>query len=361
MKNALFISVSIFLALILTFIAGEITLRVWDYSKGVTPRYTHNMVENLARPNGYFNYDLQPDVTFFYDSKNPKKFSINRWGFRSPEYDPIKPKNTIRIFFLGGSSTFDPYVSDENTWTNLTGEILSKHTDKTIEAINAGKYGFGSHEIFGLFYHRILRHSPDMIVLYSALNDTHRKLSPYYGADDGPQLYGNPFLSIFNNHSAFFTWLDVRIRHFSWGPKFLKEIYTSILPSYTYYKKPGPEHENFVANEDRRLKYMQKQFKKNIKNIINIAQNRDIKVMISTQLIKKTRRVAEPANAMLAESLVKIAHEKNVPLLDLFNLEVTDKLEEELLQTYVHLTPKGCEFLSEKMAEKILTSNSLNL
>ena len=122
MRKLLFWVILIFIVITITIAGGEIILRVYDKIKGVTPPYTHNLPECIAVPNGYFNYDLAPNLKIVYDSHNPRKFSINKWGFRSPDYDPVKPKGTTRIFCFGGSSTFDPYVSDEQSWAFLLGK-----------------------------------------------------------------------------------------------------------------------------------------------------------------------------------------------------------------------------------------------
>lgn len=361
MRKLLFYLTTALIFFFTTFLFCEIGLRTWDNLKGVSPLYTHNFVENIAVPNGYFNFDIKPNITFLFDSKNPKKYSFNRWGFRAPEYDPIKPKNTIRMFFFGSSPTFDPYVSNEYSWTYLTGKKLSKRTKKSIEAINAGRYGYTSHEIFGLFYHRVLRHSPDLIILYLTVADADRKLSPYYGADDGPQIYGNPLLAMLRNRSAFFTWADFKLRHTNIFPGFINMLYKTVLPSNTYLKKPPQEHVDFISEKDRMLVYGIKLFKKNINTIINVAQDNNVKVLIATQLFKKEFRTKRPHLDLFTKSLRTISQEQNIPILDMYKLKLDNQLENQIMQTSHHLSPDGCEFLSGHMAEAISKSNLIDL
>ena len=133
---------------------GEVLLRGWDWYHGVTSPYTHNLPESIAIPNGYFNFDLQPNLSVVYDSASPRRISINRWGFRGGDYDPVKPAGVKRIFTFGGSSTFDPFVPDEQTFTYLLGEELSERIGTRVESVNAGRYGYTTWEILGLLYQR---------------------------------------------------------------------------------------------------------------------------------------------------------------------------------------------------------------
>ena len=60
---------------------------------------------------------------------------------------------------------------------------------------------------------------------------------------------------------------------------------------------------------------------------------------------------------ILTEILRKISQEENVQILDLYKFKLDDQLEKELLETYVHFTPKGCDFFSDHMANAILKNN----
>jgi lysophospholipase L1-like esterase len=354
MKKIMFALITIFLFCFFVFVCTEIGIRSWDKFHGTTPLYAHNFAENIAFSNGYFNFDIKPSNTFYYDNRNPKRFSFNRWGFRAPEYDPVKPKNTLRIFFFGSSITLDPYNSDEKTWPYLTGKKLSKHTNKKIEAINAGRYGYSSHEIFGLFYHRVLRHSPDLIVLYVSVGDAQPKLSPYFSADDRPQIYGNPILKFFSNRSAFFSWLDVKLRHSTIFPDFIIKAYSYILPLKINVKKPPLEHKDFIESQEHVLAYSAKLFEKNIRTIVDIAREQDVKVLLSTQIASESSNVTLPGIKIMTERLRSIANEKNIEILDMNKIELSDEFKSSILLTDYHFSEKGSDYISDHMAKSIL-------
>jgi lysophospholipase L1-like esterase len=351
MRKAVYWIILIFTVFIFTAVGGELILRIYDKAKGVTAPYTHNLPECIAVPNGYFNYDLQPNLKIIYDSQNPRTFSINRWGFRAPNYNPIKPKGTTRIFCFGGSSTFDPYVSDEQSWSFLIGEKLSKKFNHKVESINAGRFGYTTSEIIGLFYHRVLRHQPDIIIIYSTYNDALRKASPYFGSGDSPQLYGNPVLSFLNKNSALFAFLDFKIRYvWQWN------FYSHLIPIHSYAMEAPPEHFQFISDEKQSIDYLVLTFERNIRTIVHMAKDNNVKVILSTQLFAtggKTTHII----SLLNDVLYKIATQENVSLINDQQFGIKNLYKEGILQTYVHLTPKGSEFLSDKITSKIINDS----
>ena len=358
MKKILFWLILLSFASLATLIIGEVGLRCYDRVKGVTAPYTHNLPECLAVPNGYFNYDLEPNTSVVYDSKNPRTFSINEWGFRSPAYDPVKPEGVNRIFCLGGSSTFDPYVGDDGTWSQMLGRKLSHEVGDSVECINAGRYGYTTSEIFGLVYHRILRHQPDLIILYSTFNDSRKLVSPYYGSEDFPQLYGNPLLAKLNKNSALFAFFDYRLRHV-WRIG----TYIRLLPSYAYGKEPPVEHAEFLKDQKRAIDYNLGQFERNITSIIDLCNKEDVEVLLCTQLIDTTLAYSTSLNNRLAVAMTskirEISSRDSLVLLDMDSIGTPFNIELGLLQTYVHFTPEGCEFMSDRLGETIVNSRIL--
>ena len=65
--------------------------------------------------------------------------SINSLGFRGPEIDESKPDATIRIAFLGGSTTFCTEASaDEATWPAvLCARLAERFPSVAFEYVNA--------------------------------------------------------------------------------------------------------------------------------------------------------------------------------------------------------------------------------
>ena len=345
-RTALFWALTLFAGLALATLSGEAALRAYDAWKGVTPPATHNLPEVLAIPSGYSNFDLEPSVSVVYDAHRPRRITINRWGFRGDDYDPVKPSGHLRVFCLGGSSTFDPFVSDAETWCHLLGVKLSLRLGRPVEAVNAGRYGYTTSEILGLVLSRILRHAPDVLVLYSTYNDSLTEISPYHGRDDGPRLYGGRFVSWLTKRSALFAFLDFRLRH-QWPTA---RFYGRILRSDLATKPAPPEHREFMADPVRRVGYQVAVYRRNVRALVRLARDNQVHAVLATQVVDPAQR--PPALSAINETLRAVAAEDAVPLVDL-DAEASGARGYGLLESYVHLSRTGCERVSEVLAARI--------
>lgn len=101
--------------------------------------------------------------------------TVNSYGFIStPELTLEKPDNTIRIVFLGGSSTAGTGVNlpDEATWPWQTAVLLQERfPEYNIEFINGALGGYTSFESYGRLWSRIRFFSPDVVVVNHGWNE----------------------------------------------------------------------------------------------------------------------------------------------------------------------------------------------
>jgi GDSL-like lipase/acylhydrolase family protein len=102
--------------------------------------------------------------------------TVNSEGFIStPEITPIKPPHTIRIAFLGESSTAGTgtLLPDSVTWPWQVAENLRRRPGRTekIEFINAALGGYSTFESMGRLWSRVRFFSPDIVVLYHGWNE----------------------------------------------------------------------------------------------------------------------------------------------------------------------------------------------
>jgi len=98
---------------------------------------------------------------------------INSLGFRSPELTVPKPPSTIRLAFLGGSTTYCAEVSsNEATWPHLVWQRLQgAFRDTPVDYVNAGVPGYGLDSLLRNLEHRVRPLQPEVIVIYEATND----------------------------------------------------------------------------------------------------------------------------------------------------------------------------------------------
>lgn len=101
------------------------------------------------------------------------RIKINSLGFRSPELLQPKPAGTVRLAFVGASTTFCAEVSNnEATWPYLVADSLREHfAGKAIDFINGGVSGYAVQSSLKNLELRIAPLQPDVILIYHGTND----------------------------------------------------------------------------------------------------------------------------------------------------------------------------------------------
>jgi lysophospholipase L1-like esterase len=98
---------------------------------------------------------------------------INSLGFRGPEIEVPKPSSTLRLAFLGASTTYCAEAStNDATWPHLVWQDLSRRwPDVRFDYVNGGVPGYGVADSLKNLQHRVRPLEPDVIVVYHATND----------------------------------------------------------------------------------------------------------------------------------------------------------------------------------------------
>jgi tetratricopeptide (TPR) repeat protein len=95
-----------------------------------------------------------------------------RW-FNYQQFPARKDPGTLRIFTLGGSTTYGHPFADSTSFTGWTRALLERgpgSTGRRCEVINAGGISYASYRVVVLLK-EILRCQPDLIVIYSGHNE----------------------------------------------------------------------------------------------------------------------------------------------------------------------------------------------
>jgi hypothetical protein len=115
---------------------------------------------------GQFYRDLHTDLRLPIPNSSQGKVHVNSRGFRSPEILHPKPPGTVRLAFLGSSTTYDPYVPDSFTWPHLvTQAIQDAYPTCRVDYINAGVPGFSSVHMLRYYRAYVSQLQPDIVVL----------------------------------------------------------------------------------------------------------------------------------------------------------------------------------------------------
>lgn len=98
---------------------------------------------------------------------------INSLGFRGPEVQVPKPVGTIRLAFLGASTTYCAEVSNNAmTWPHLVwAKLQDQWPSIRFDYINAAVPGYDVAHSLKALQHRIKHLGPDIIFIYHATND----------------------------------------------------------------------------------------------------------------------------------------------------------------------------------------------
>ncbi len=95
---------------------------------------------------------------------NPEK----RVSFHEQRFSKEKPKDTFRIFTLGGSSVNYLDYEFEELAKRLAEQLDSQYTH--VEIINCGGLSYGSHRLV-IIAAEVMQYAPDMLLLYSGHNE----------------------------------------------------------------------------------------------------------------------------------------------------------------------------------------------
>ena len=121
----------------------------------------------------YYTVDEKLGLRVAKASYSSGRISTNRFGFRGPEIEMPKPPNTLRLAFLGASTTWCAEVSgNEYAWPHLvTSQLRAAFPQTRFDYINAGLPGYTIEAIVRNLEYRVAPLAPDVIVIYEAANN----------------------------------------------------------------------------------------------------------------------------------------------------------------------------------------------
>ncbi|MDI1284593.1 MAG: hypothetical protein PSV46_09360 [Reyranella sp.] len=130
-------------------------------------------------PGHLFVYDPpdgspHPPYRFLPNATTPIGLVTNAYGFRGPPVPFVRTPQTIRIAFVGASTTVDAhhlvysYPEFIGHWLNLW--AASKRRDVRFEGLNAGRESINSIDIEAIVREEVLPLRPDLVVYYEGAN-----------------------------------------------------------------------------------------------------------------------------------------------------------------------------------------------
>lgn len=143
---------------LLCFIVLEVSLRIAGYGN----------VE-IYEPDPKLYWKLRPNQDC-YTKIDHKPVHINSHGTRGPDFQTVKPANTIRILSLGDSKTYGWGLSEPESYSGLLENMLQQHVGagKKVEVINAGVNAWSYAQMHSYFRAFGLTYKPDVVILADA-------------------------------------------------------------------------------------------------------------------------------------------------------------------------------------------------
>jgi len=130
--------------------------------------------------------NFHPFLQSINTKTNDSAFHVNSDGFRYDEIQKKKPKDTYRIFVMGGSTVFDEWHGyDQSLVKQVENLLRKKYPKRKIEVINAGYNRYTSEHSLILYETKVSDYQPDLVIIWQGFNDMYMSCTPDYQSN-GP-------------------------------------------------------------------------------------------------------------------------------------------------------------------------------
>lgn len=255
-----------------------------------------NPALRIHKPNLKFETNLKEDV-FLPGLEKNAIITTDSQGFRTTKKISYykKPKNTKRIFFVGGSTIEQLYISDEKTTPALLEKQLDnfyKEKGMEFEVINTGKSGAKSNNNYFVIK-EIKKFKPDYVVLLVGANDMLRFVRTLGDNDDNGMYVKNMTklmhpdgyhlskdgLKYYLSHSRIIrrVWYLLEIA------KGMKNNEVIELDGSQYKEEREKQFNTPIVKMPENLKTPAKYYSENLQEIIKLTKENNIKLLLLTQ------------------------------------------------------------------------------
>ena len=153
----------------------------------------------------YRGWSLKPGAAGWQRDEGAGFVSVNRAGFRGPEWTIAKPPDTLRIAVVGDSFTEAPQVAYDQTFCAVAEHALGGCKGlggKRVQVMDFGTDAYGTAQELITLRRHAWQYSPDLVVLaFFSGNDLRNnstalesdKCRPFYVLEGGQLVLGGPF------------------------------------------------------------------------------------------------------------------------------------------------------------------------
>ena len=299
---------------------------------------------------------------------------VNRDHFRGPNIQKAKSQ-TYRIFCLGGSTTFNPFLKYEDSYPRqLERQLKETHS---VELLNAGMSWYTSQHSLINYLIRIQEYRPDLIIVMHGINDLIRSFSP-------PRAAIGPFKSDYSHflgpQADMILDLDLQRQPTLADTLFLDRNTSSFFSRHFFKQLRMERHE--LETVDFGAFSSLEAYRRSMRNLCELAQAHGVKVILATQgflykdemslqekaVLRFARESANDGQRMASMRSMKrgmemfnkatrsLAREYKLPLVD---IEKAVPKNLEYFVDDVHFTPESAKLIASAVKEKISTEGLL--
>ncbi|MEE9573858.1 MAG: SGNH/GDSL hydrolase family protein [Candidatus Neomarinimicrobiota bacterium] len=371
--------------LIITFVVLFISLliidRLMQYIQAIEPYQGPEIVRaiRLREHHPGLNKIIYPDKFYLAETDN---LIAQEYPFRVDNNGIILPCNNYddpdyKIVFIGGSTTECMYVTENNRFPYLTGQIIEEKTKKHINSYNMGGSGNNSIHSLDIILNKIMPMNPDIIVIMHVAND--------YAV----LAYDHTYWPVGTPRSELITINDYFPKRpketFIWHFKGLfKTIYPNIYQKLFLIKEQilRPKEQQQVKSMDewegqrhnivnRDFDFMQKEFRWAQQMIITACKTHDILPVLMTQANRYKKNpddfVLKSLSPILKAGISyetfknefdsfnniirDVAKTNEIPLIDLAKIVPQEK---EYMYDTMHYNDTGSKFVANIISDKLI-------
>ena len=304
-------------------------------------------------------------------------YTHNSLGFHSPEIAQKKPPGPFRVFCLGGSATYcQTESSTAKGWPNRLQVLLrEQNPGLEIEVINGGCQGYSTFESLANLAFRGLALSPDLVLVYHAINDMRCALYPGAVPDNTHWRVNWP-VERHDGIEHFFekSYLYRVVRRYS------GEWYKQRSNLGGYVIRDYGKHENDFLHPTSDQGFLN--FQRNLTSIVALARAHGAEVTFVTQAMwlkhiqdrnDSSFELQKTGLARMRELTFAVGKERNVQVIDAApeieaaamaqyqaSLERATTVEEKkaatqsLIKNEVHFSDEGSEMLAQILAKELV-------
>ena len=365
-RKKVFTVFTIFMSIGILMLLGEIGVRLFVKTGGITPEILRNRSVQYE-PVIFARHAFKREARLVNNPFGRKKklvWEINENGYRGRNFEAKKPDGIIRIIIYGGSAAFDIMSTKGEDWPHRVEGKLRESGFSNVEVINAGIPGHTALESVGRLFTEGYAFEPDYVLIYNAWNDI--------------KYFNSPKTALRSLRSSLYDF-DPRIQYTNFLDRWLCEgsqLYTVLRR--LYYKnimKIEREGKRKAAGTQHSIETLKpggfQQYQLAMEVFVDLARNIGAEPILLTQarLVHDTNNLTPQQQKRIDYHYVGLNHDALVETFDQLDNIVRKVVTEKgamlidasaylsgkdwAFDDHVHLVPKGSVALAQFVADHL--------